>query len=84
MGLKNIISEMRKRFKLEFVEIIDVPEDLASRFGKDLYIDDNMFAKGIIKSFSRSELKARLESDLDENEFREEILKPKKCFDVRP
>jgi len=35
-----------------------------------------MLIKGLIKCFSKSDLKIKLESKLNEKEFREEILKP--------
>ncbi|MBA7568380.1 hypothetical protein ES708_10101 [subsurface metagenome] len=76
LGLNNIISEMRKQFQLYLIEIIDIPEEISATFRKDLYVDEKMLTKGVIKSFSKSDLKTKLESKLNENEFREDILKP--------
>lgn len=76
IGLNSIILDMRKRFQLYLIEIIDVPKELSIIFSKDLFVDKKMLVKGIIKSFSKSELKTKLESKLSENEFRKDILKP--------
>jgi len=42
VGLKNVISEMRKHYQLDLIEIIEIPEEFSNQFRKDSYIDENI------------------------------------------
>ncbi|KKK92566.1 hypothetical protein LCGC14_2701650, partial [marine sediment metagenome] len=46
VGIENIISEMRRHFHLDLIEINGIPEEISNYFRKDLYFEEKTVNQG--------------------------------------